>query len=278
MMDSVAIVKYEGDVEKALGEGIKLVNGFRVLKSPFIIKPNICDGEDRTGFANTNVKIVEALIKLVLKENKTLSIKIVESDSGSKFADEAFEKFGYKRLQEEMTSLGFDVSLINLTRSPTTPIKLDGLYFKNPEFPTIFNEPSFFVSLAVAKTHGLAFITGTLKNLFGLIPRKDQFVYHSYLNEVIVDINRIVRPDLCIVDARVGLEGWAGPRTRHLNSFIIGSNTVSVDSTMARVMGFNPEKIRHLLEAEKFDLGTLNPKVLGASVESIKVQFNPPTT
>jgi len=278
MMDSVALVKYEGDVEKVLGEGIRLVDGFKFLKSPFIIKPNICAGEDRTGFANTNVKIVEALMKLVLKENKTLSIKIVESDSGSKFADEAFEKFGYKRLQEEMTSLGFDVSLVNLSRSPTAPIKLDGLYFKNPEFPTIFNKPSFFVSLAVAKTHGLAFITGTLKNLFGLIPRKDQFVYHPYLNEVIVDLNRIVRPDLCIVDARVGLEGWAGPRTRHLNAFIIGRNTVSVDSTMARVMGFNPENIRQLLEAEKFDLGTLNPKVLGASVESIKVQFNPPTT
>ncbi len=278
MMDSVALVKYEGDVGKVLGEGIRLIDGFRVLRSPFIIKPNICAGEDRTGFANTNVKIVEALIKLVLKENKTLSIKIVESDSGSKFADEAFEKFGYKSLQEEMASSGFDVSLVNLSRAPTAPIKLDGLYFKNPEFPTIFNKPNFFVSLAVAKTHGIAFITGTLKNLFGLIPRKDQFVYHPYLNEVIVDLNRIVRPDLCIVDARIGLEGWAGPRTRRLNSFIVGSNTVSVDSTMARVMGFNPEKIRQLLEAEKFDLGTLNPKVLGASVESIKVKFNPPTT
>lgn len=278
MVDSVALVKYEGDVEKVLGEGIELVGGFRVLKSPFIIKPNICAGEDKTGFANTNVKIVKALIKLVLEENKNLSIKIVESDSGSKFADEAFEKFGYNNLQEEMRSLGFDVSLVNLSRSPTAPIKLDGLYFKNPEFPTIFAKPCFFVSLAVAKTHRLAFITGTLKNLFGLLPRKDQFVYHPYLNEVIVDLNRIVRPDLCIVDARVGLEGWEGPRTRHLNAFIIGRNTVSVDSTMARVMGFNPEKIRQLLEAEKFDLGTLNPKVLGVSVESIKVQFNPPTT
>lgn len=45
-----------------------------------------------------------------------------------------------------------------------------------------------------------------------------------------------------------------------------------------KIMGFNPEKIRQLLEAEKFDLGTLHPKVLGASVESIKIQFNSPTS
>lgn len=271
-------MKYEGDLGKTLEEGIDLIGGLGALKSSFIIKPNICAGEDRTGFAVTNVKVVEALITLVLEKDRNLSIKIVESDSGSKFADEAFETFGYKSLEKEMRSLGFDVSLVNLSRSPTAPVKLEGLYFKNPELPTVITKPSFFVSLAVAKTHGLTFITGTLKNLFGLLPRKDQFVYHPYINEVIVDLNRIVRPDLCIVDARVGLEGWAGPRARRLNAFIIGRNPVSVDSTMARVMGFNPEKIRQLLEAEKFDLGTLNPKVLGANVESIKVQFNPPTT
>jgi hypothetical protein len=57
----------------------------------------------------------------------------------------------------------------------------------------------------------------------------------------------------------------------------MGRNPVSVDSIMARVMGFNSKKIRQLLEAEKFDLGTLNPKVLGSNIESIKVPFNPPT-
>jgi len=101
-------------------------------------------------------------------------------------------------------------------------------------------------------------------------------VYHPYINKVIVDLNRMITPDLCIVDARVGLEGWAGPRMRRLDVFIIGWNPVAVDSTMARVMGFNPEKIRQLLEAEQMGLGSLHPKVLGASVESVKVQFNLP--
>jgi len=276
-VDSVALVKYTGDVGKALEEGIKLLGGFEVLKSPFVIKPNICAGVDKTGFAVTDVKVVEALIDLVLKENRNLSIRVVESDSESKFADEAFEKFGYKSLEEKMKNSGFDVSLVNLSRSPTVSVKLDGLCFKDPELPNLITKPRYFVSIAVAKTHYLTFITGTLKNLFGLLPRKDQSFYHANINEVIIDLNRLLRPDLCIVDARVGLEGWAGPKTRRLNTFILGRKPVSVDATMARVMGFKPEKIRHVAEAEKYGLGSLNPKILGKSLKSTTAKFNPPS-
>jgi uncharacterized protein (DUF362 family) len=277
MVDSVALVKCEGDVGKILEEGIRLLGGLGVSKSPFIIKPNICASVDKTGFAVTDVKVVDALINLILKEDRNLSIRIVESDSESKFADEAFEKFGYKSLEEKMRNLGFDVSLINLSHLPTVSVKLDGLYFKNPELPNVITEPKYFVSIAVAKTHYLTFITGALKNLFGLLPRKDQSFYHANINEVIVDLNRLVRPDLCIVDARVGLEGWEGPKTRRLNTFILGRKPVSVDATMARIMGFKPEKIRHLVEAEKYDLGSLNPKILGESLKSTTVKFNPPS-
>jgi uncharacterized protein (DUF362 family) len=276
-LDSVVITKYEDDIGKTLEEGIKLLGGFGVLKSPFIIKPNICAEVVRSGFAVTDVKVVEALIDLVLEEDRDLSIKIVESDSESKFADEAFEKFGYKNLEEKMRRSGFDVSLVNLSHSPSVLVKLDGLYFKDPELPNLITGSKYFVSIAVAKTHYLTVITGTLKNLFGLLPRKDQSFYHANINEVIVDLNRLVRPDLCIVDARVGLEGWEGPKTRRLNAFILGRKSVSVDATMARVMGFKPERIRHVVEAEKHGLGSLNPKILGKSLKSTTVKFNPPS-
>jgi len=128
----------------------------------------------------------------------------------------------------------------------------------------------------VAKTHPLTFVTGALKNLFGLLPRKDQSFYHAHINDVIVDLNRLVRPDLCIVDTRVGLEGWEGPETRRIGVFIVGRKSASVDATMARVMGFEPEKICHLAKAEKYELRTLDPKVLGKSLKSAKVKFSSP--
>jgi uncharacterized protein (DUF362 family) len=51
----------------------------------------------------------------------------------------------------------------------------------------------------------------------------------------------------------------------------------ALDATVARIMGFNPEKIRHVVKAEKHGLGSLNPKILGKSLKSTTVKFNPPS-
>ncbi len=276
MLDSVALVKSEKNIEKTLEKGIGLIDGFKGLKSPVIIKPNICTQTDKTGFAVVNVQVVEALIKLILKENKKLSIKIVESDSMSKFADDTFDKFGYRDLEVRMQKSGFDVSLINLSHSSIVDTKFEGNYFKNQKFPDILVDSKFFISIAVAKTHYLTFITGSIKNLFGLLPRKDQSFYHPNINNIIVDLNRFIQPELCIIDARVGLEGWNGPESRSINRFIIGTKPLSTDATMARIMGFEPENIHHLVEAAKYNLGSLTPNVVGEKIETSRVQFQPP--
>ncbi len=276
-LDSVALTKYDGSIRRTIERSIRLLGGWGTLKSPLIIKPNIAATSPKSRFAVTDLNVVRVIVKLVLEKDADISIKIVESDSESKFADEAFEKFGYRSLEEEFKILGFDVSLVNLSRLPTISVELDGLQFKNPELPDIIIGSRYFVSIAVAKTHNMTFVTGTLKNLFGLLPRKDKEFYHPFIDEVLAGINRLVRPDLCIVDARLGLDGWEGPRATRLDTFILGRTPVSVDATMARIMGFKPERIRHLVEAEKYDLGTLRPKVLGESLQSRRVQLEPPS-
>jgi uncharacterized protein (DUF362 family) len=275
--DSVALVKCEGHPKAALQAALRLIGGFKPSKSQLIIKPNICVDVDETGVANTKVDIVESLIALILEENKRLPIRIVEADSMSKFADQAFARFGYRGFADRLSETGFDVSLVNLSQSTLKQVKLEGLYFQNPELPAVLTEPGSFVSVAVPKTHSLTLATGVLKNFFGLLPRKDKVFYHPYINEVIVDINRLVRSDLCLVDARVGLEGVVKGKPRTVNALILGRRPVSVDATMVRLMGFQPGGIRHLVEAEKYGLGTLHPNVLGESLESIKVDFKSPS-
>jgi len=277
IVDSVALVKCEGHPEAALREAVALIGGFKFSKSQLTIKPNICAGVDETGVANTKVDMIESLITLILEENEHLSIRIVEADSMSKFADEAFAEFGYRDLADRLREKGFDVSLVNLSHSTLGQVRLEGLYFQDPQLPIELTEPGSFVSVAVPKTHELTLVTGVLKNFFGLLPRKDKIHYHSHINEVIVDINRLVKSDLCLVDARVGLEGVIKGRTRAVNALILGRRPVSVDATMARVMGFQPERIWHLVEAEKHGLGTLHPEVLGERVESTKVKFKSPS-
>ena len=231
-MNTVALVKYKDDVKKALEEGLDHIGGFGTLESPVLVKPNICTISDGTGYSVTRIETVRALIELLVKTDEKLSIKIIESDSMSKFAEESFKKFGYAQLCDDMQASGYDVTTVDLSKADVTDLQFKGDYFENPKLPEIVLNAGYFISVAIAKTHYLSFVTGVLKNLFGILPRKDQSFYHPKINEVIVDLARIIKPNLNIVDARVGVEGWNGPKTRKLDAFIVGRGAVSVDSTV----------------------------------------------
>ena len=98
-MDSVALVRFKQDIVEALKQGLELIGGFGEIRSPVLVKPNICTISDNTGYSVTRVEVVEALVDLVLEVNGNLQIRIVESDSQSKTTGDAFEKFGYTRLK-----------------------------------------------------------------------------------------------------------------------------------------------------------------------------------
>jgi len=276
MTDNVALVRYDGFIKSSLERVLDLLGGFGSLQQKVLVKPNICTISDGTGYSVTKLDIIEAIIELLLTTDESRSIRIIETDSQSKYAMQAFEKFGYTDYVKDMVGRGFDVSISDLSQPPFHTKEIDGAYSKTYELSEILYEPSYYISVAVAKTHQNAFLTGALKNQFGLLPRKDQGFYHSRLDDVIVDLNRIIKPNLSIVDARVGVEGWNGPKTRPLNALIAGYQPVSVDATMARIMGFEPSQAKHIIDCSKHNLGNLNPTILGESIEDVMVKFKAP--
>ncbi|TFG27215.1 DUF362 domain-containing protein [Candidatus Thorarchaeota archaeon] len=275
-VDSVALVKYESSIKRTLSTGIAIVGGFDEIESPVLIKPNICTMKDGTGHSVTDTSVVKSLTELILDSNDKTVIRIIESDSQSKNAEDAFLKFGYKDYSDEMREVGFDVSTVDLSQEPLERISFDGLYFKDPDLPTILIKPHYFISVAVAKTHYLSYITGVMKNLFGVLPRKDMSFYHSRIHEVISDLARIVRPNLNIIDARVGVEDWNGPKTHDIGAFILGRMPVSVDAAMTIMMSLNPHDVRHLVYSSTFNLGDLKPSIRGENIDSFKVGFSLP--
>ena len=275
-MDSVALVKFEQDVRRTLEEGLNLLGGFGDLKSPVLVKPNLCTIKDGTGHSVTDTEVVTAIISLLLESDPKISIKIIESDSQSKNAQETFDNFGYTKFCEEKRESGFDVTTVDLSRIPLSKITFEGDYFTNPELPDILTKPHYFISVAAAKTHGLSHITGVLKNLFGVLPRKDMSFYHPKLHEVVTDLARIIQPELNIVDARVGVEDWNGPTTHRIGAFILGKQPASVDAVMTRIFELDPRDVGHLVKSIKYGLGLLDPIVVGTSIEEVSVKFSKP--
>jgi uncharacterized protein (DUF362 family) len=276
-MDTVAFLRCRGSFKETLGEAIELIGGIGKLGSPLILKPNICTSNDHTGHANIKVDVVEALVDHILEWNSDIEIRIVESDSMSKYADTAFERYGYKAYVDRLSEQGVDISLHNLSKSPLTRIEYEGYYFSKPEMPSHLGDAGSFASVALVKTHSLTMVTGALKNMFGLLPRKDQSYYHPEIHEVILDLNRMFRSSLCLIDGRVGLEGVISGNPRSLGCVILGRTPVSVDATMARVMGFDPERIRHIVEAERHGLGSLHPEVVGDDPGDHVLEFKRPS-
>jgi uncharacterized protein (DUF362 family) len=74
------------------------------------------------------------------------------------------------------------------------------------------------------------------------------------------------------------LEGVISGNPKDLGCIILGKNPVSVDATMATAMGFNPRRIRHIVEAADHGLGSLDPLVVGDDPRSHVVEFKKPNT
>jgi uncharacterized protein (DUF362 family) len=276
MIEPVALVRHTDNVKKTIEKGLGLLGGFGSLKAPVLIKPNICTMKDGTGHSVTDFHVVKALAELVHEVDNKIPIRIIESDSQSKNAEDSFAKFGYSQFCEERKQTGFDVSTLNLSRAPLTRLSFVGRYFNNPELPDVLVKPHYFISVAVAKTHYLAYITGALKNLFGVLPRKDMSFYHSRIHDVITDLAQIIRPELSIIDARVGVEDWNGPTIHNIGAFILGRQPVSVDAAMTLLMGLDPQNIEHLVNSRINGLGSFSPLIMGESIESLSVRFSPP--
>jgi uncharacterized protein (DUF362 family) len=101
-----------------------------------------------------------------------------------------------------------------------------------------------------------------MKNMYGAIYEKEKAFLHNGLEKNIVDINKVVRPHLCILDAKTAVVRggfkyglWVGCPPTTLDLIIAGVNPVAVDAVGTRILGKDPCNIRYLELAAKQDLG-----------------------
>lgn len=254
----------------------KIINPILLQKTrDIVIKVNLCKPLPPETGATTDVKIVDGLITYVNNSFPRKSIFVVESDARHT-AETCFRRTGYYKLSKEYKN----VQLVNLTKTGRTTKKDKRLkHFKNGlEISNLFNSNPLFISIAKLKTHEWELYTGILKNQFGCILTKHKGQYHPYLSDVITDINMIIRPDLCIIDGLIAMEG-KGPtsgRPKRMDLLIIGNDPVATDIIGATIMGINYRRVPHLSLAIKRRLGEAklkNIQVLGEKIENVEEKF-----
>lgn len=252
-----AVSKALNLIDFKLGEDVKKI----------AIKPNLCYYWAASTGYTTDSHLVAGIIDVLQKNyGKDLNIKIVESDATAMRTKHVFQMLGYTKLAEEK-----NVELFNLSKGDfeEKKVKINGqeLIFKVPK---LLMDADLFINVPKLKIMRDVVITCAFKNLFGCIGTPRKIVYHPHLNEAIVGINRVLKPNLTIVDGMVAL----GKFPAKLDLIMASIDPFSVDWVAARIMGYAPSRIKYLKIAMKEKIG--NPKgikVEGKNIEDFKKIF-----
>lgn len=269
-MSKVSIVRYNGDMAKDIKRSMELTGVLdKSVEKSIMIKVNAC----RPGYAPgqvTNPQFLKATIE-VLKEYAT-NITVCESDGQRFSAWTALEKSGLKK-----AALEAGAKVINLSEAERITVKVPNpLHFETLELPEPLMDTDVFINMCLMKTHKLTDVTLGLKNMFGCIPFYNRVLMHKYIHELLPDAASVLKPDISLMDAVVGMEG-DGPIAgipKRMNLILCSDNVVALDYVAAQIMGFNPAKIKHVSNAiKKMPIEPLS--IYGCSIDEVKAKFRP---
>jgi uncharacterized protein (DUF362 family) len=243
-----------------------------------LLKANLV-GLDPLGVMNTHPAVIAATREAFLRLGAS-DVFVGDGPAMDRDTFAILESVKLKDFTGPVAGFFRDLNLDDVSRValPSRASRLKELYL-----PRTVLGVDFLVSIAKLKTHHWAGVTLSLKNMFGIVPGAcygwpKNVLHWAGIDNSILDINVVARPDFAIIDGIIGMEG-NGPiqgTAKPAGVLILGDDPVAVDATACRVMGLRPEKVPYLAKAGTL-LGNLEmPKIqqLGESLEQVQSRFS----
>ena len=255
------------DYQKAVAAAVDLVGGISAYVKPghvVVVKPNIGWNSPPEVKATTDPVVVRTMVHLCFKAGASKVYVFDRSVSNPRLA---YVTSGIQRAAEEA---GAKVIQVDDAGDPKLYPRVaipNAIFLENSLVNRYALECDTFVNVPIAKHHSEAGLTLALKNLMG-VTGDQRGKWHWQLDDAIVDINRVVRSRLTLIDAsaimlRGGPTGGVAANLKRLDTFIAASNAVSADAEAAKLFGRSAANILYLAKAEKAGLG----KTSGYSVQ-----------
>lgn len=225
---------------------------------------------------------LEGVLKTLLKdgyhnihpvENKTVVTDVWKGAKGNKWLP-ILQRYGQK--YEPLTETEW-VDYVPKAEM----LALDKIFPEGHKIPKIFLKKNV-IHLPTVKTHGHTVMTGAMKNAFGGLITERRHHCHKMIHEVLVDllaIQKEIHPGIfAVMDGTVAGDG-AGPRTMvpKIKNYILASNDqVAIDALSAKMMGYDPMKIKFIKLAHDRGLGIGDPQqidVVGEDISNINFHF-----
>lgn len=278
MASTVAVVRCsrydEAEVRAAVDRALALLGGAERFARPgerILLKPNLLVGATPDAAVTTHPTVFAAVARSLASAGATLTY----GDSpGFGSTAGAARKAGIAQIAEE---LGVALADFSDGRQVSFP---EGRLIKQFFLANGVLDADGVVSLPKFKTHGLTRITAAVKNQFGCVVGLRKGEWHARMPDVdrfcqmLVDLNRCIRPRLFVCDAVVAMEG-NGPRSgtpRAVGAIVASADPVALDATLARIAGLDPALVGTIVYGEEFGLGAASDvELVGDPLEEFVV-------
>jgi len=271
--DTIVVLRArEDNIETAVKKSIDMLGGLNIKKDHLaVIKPNICFPANPENKLITDLRLLEAVLRIV--KQKSRNVLVVESDALAGDAERRLTKTGVFDILQKC-----EVSFLNLSKDDVEEHKVAGL---TVEIPKTVLRADYLINLPKVKTCTRTFVSIAMKNMFGVLATKKKSRFHNHLTDVLIYLNQAVRQDLIITDGIVAMEGL-GPmhgKKVDLGLIVSGRNPVTVDAACCYIVGFNPYAIEALWKAHQQGMGEIDHQkiqFLGEDIGNVKRRFTPP--
>lgn len=300
-------------IEYSVTKAIDLIGGMQYItkgKERILLKPNLVSINPSD---TTKPKVVEVLATLMKKSGKDVCIGEASSASlrniklhiqgavcsASNYKtlldiqNDVFEDLGYNAISKKI-----DVPLVNLHVGKMAKFTIpDNFVFKEIHVHEALYNTDMVCSVPMMKTHGLAGVTLTLKNVGigaypGLIYGSVRSAVHKKASEVepsgtataIIDMVKANKIGLNVIDATMAMEGngpstSSGGKLLKMNLIIAGTNPLATDMVASNIMGFGTDEIDTFKWAFKAGM-TPNKiddiQIIGEKLSDVKRSFAKP--
>ena len=268
-LKTVKIFRAKEDISDILKESVAN-SGLRGKRRIFI-KPNLSHPEYLPGVV-TSPELMQELVGLLRDGNS--EVIVGESNGFNYPCWTAFDKTG---VQAAVKKAGGTV--INLSEDKVVEVKFEGnTPLKRLFLPKTVLDADAMVDLPLMKTHEFTAYSGAIKNLFGCVPSNRRIYLHPYLPEVFYRLYTLFKPQLTVMDARIGIEGNGPTKGKpvKMGLMLTGNDALAVDITAANVMMLNWKETYLGYIANKTALHAEDIQVQGLPIAAVQRRFEPP--
>ena len=250
--------KYSDKLDELVYQGLRLFN-LNVRGKSVLLKPNIVEHIPGKP-VNTDARLIGATAEAFLRLDAA-SITVGEGPGHHRDTELLLHKTA---LRDQLTQRKINFVDLNRDEPIKTKLRTDYSGLGHLWLPRSVLAADFIVSMPKVKTHHWTGVTLSLKNMFGIVPGNrygwpKNILHWAGIHASILDICATVRPHFVIADAIVAMEG-DGPlngTAKELGIVLLSDDPVTADATLARMLGFIPNRIPYIRAAGGF-LGNLD--------------------